>query len=342
MLLQMLEQIRFSELCLRAVGQRLQRPPSFGHFVVAEDQRVLRAEFVRLAERFAEFLLHWRQLHAESRLAQIFRGADGGRMRALAHPRDVYVTALLNRRFPAFLQRQDQAVFADGKADTLGWRAAQQFYQPIVAPAAAHSILRAEALRRDFKRRAHVIVEAAHQPPILAVDHAAHFELMLYGRVVRGAFFTEMIGDARQLGDNGLLAFEFGIEDTQRVRFNAPLAVRAELVLHFQKRGAPQFDIFGTAFAATDRIDIELNALPFQLVEKRHDHFDHFGVDGRSIAAAEHLRANLIKLAVAAFLRALPPEHRPHVIQLHWLRELLHVVFDVGAADGGGGFGAET
>src|SRR5438094_4169826 len=341
MLLQMLEQIGFSELCLRAVGQRLQRPQTFGHVIVAEDQRVLRAEFVRLAEGFAEFLLHRRKLHAESCLAQIFRCADGCRLRALAHPRDVYVTALLNRRFPAFLQRQDQAVFADGKADALGWRPAQQFYQPVVATAAAHGILRAESLRRDFKRRAHVIVKATHEPPILAVDYAAHFELMLYGGVVRGALFAEVIGDVRQRGDDGLLAFEFGIENAQRIRFDAPLAVRAELVLHFQERGAQLFNIFGAAFAAADRINIELNALQFQAVIKRHHHFDDYGVDGRSVAAAQYLRANLIKLPVASFLRPFAPEHRPHVVELHRLGELLHVVFDVSAANAGCGLWPE-
>src|SRR5438309_391184 len=342
MLLQMLEQIRFSELCLRAVGQRLQRPQTFGHFVVAGNERVLRAEFVRLAEGFAKFLLHRRQLHAESCLAQIFRCADGGRLRALAHPRDVYVAALLNRRLPAFLQRQDQAVFANGKADTLGWRTAQQFYQPIVASAAADGILRTESLRRDFKRGAHVIVEAAHKSPVLAVDYSAHFELMFYGSVVLRAVLAQVIGDARQLGDDGLLAFEFGIEDTQRVRFNAPLAVRPELVLHFQERGAQQFDIFGAAFAAADRIDIELDALQFQAVEKRHDHFDHFGVDRWSVTAAQHFRANLIKLPVAPLLRALAPEHRPYVIQLHRLRQLLHSMLDVSPAHGCSCFWAET
>jgi len=44
---------------------------------------------------------------------------------------------------------------------------------------------------------------------------------------VRRALFAEVIGDARQRGDNALLAFEFGIEDAQRIRFDAALAVRA-------------------------------------------------------------------------------------------------------------------
>ncbi len=50
----MVEQIRFGVLFLRAVRQRLQRPQAFGYFIIAENQRVLRAEFIRLAESLAE------------------------------------------------------------------------------------------------------------------------------------------------------------------------------------------------------------------------------------------------------------------------------------------------
>src|SRR6267143_5040162 len=149
----MVKQVGLGKLCLRAVRQRLQRPQTFGHFIVAENERVLSAELVRLPERLAEFLLHRRQLDAETRLAQILRRADGGGVRPFTHPGDVHVAALLRRRFPALLQRQDQAVLADGKADALGWRPAKQFYQSVVAPAAAHSILRTESLSGDFERR---------------------------------------------------------------------------------------------------------------------------------------------------------------------------------------------
>src|SRR5260370_6078452 len=147
----MLQQIRFGVLCLRTVRQRLQRPQAFGYFIIAEDQRVLRAEFVCLAERLAELLFNRRQFDAEAGFAQIFRRADGGRARSFTHPGDVDVTALLGWRFAALLQRQDPAVFADGKADALCWRTAKQFYQSVVAAAAADGILRTEALRGDFK-----------------------------------------------------------------------------------------------------------------------------------------------------------------------------------------------
>jgi len=72
------------------------------------------------------------------------------------------------------------------------------------------------------------------------------------------------------------------------------------------------------------------------LVEVGHQHFDDFGVDGGSVGAAEDFRADLVELAVAAFLRSFAAKHRTGVVELYRLRELIHVVFDVGATDGGG------
>src|SRR5260370_34741982 len=136
----MLDKIGYGVLGLRTVRQRLQRPQAFGYFIIAENQRVLCAEFVRLAESLAKFLLDWRQLDAEARLAQIFRRAYGGRVSSFTHPGDVHVTAFLGWRFPAFLPRPCQPVFADGKADAFCWRPAKHFYQPAVEPPAAHGM----------------------------------------------------------------------------------------------------------------------------------------------------------------------------------------------------------
>ncbi len=58
----MLHQIRFSKLFLLSVGKRFQRPFAAGDFIVAENQREACAQFVGLAEGFAEFLLDGRKL----------------------------------------------------------------------------------------------------------------------------------------------------------------------------------------------------------------------------------------------------------------------------------------
>src|SRR3979490_3224615 len=82
-LAQIFEQIGFGVFFLRAVRQRLQRPQAFRYFIVAENQGIPGAEFIRLSESFPEFLFHRRQLNAEARLAQIFRRADSGGVSSL-------------------------------------------------------------------------------------------------------------------------------------------------------------------------------------------------------------------------------------------------------------------
>src|SRR5262249_5561676 len=76
-----------------------------------------------------------------------------------------------------------------------------------------------------------------------------------------------------------------------------------------------------------------------EALEESHHHFDDFGVDSRSVGAAEDFRADLVELTIAALLRALAAKHRSQVIQLHRLRKLLHVVLDVRAANGSSRFG---
>ena len=56
---------------------------------------------------------------------------------------------------------------------------------------------------------------------------------------------------------------------------------------------------------------------------------------------ADGLRADLKELPVAAFLRALTAEHGAHVIELLHAGTLIEAVFDVGADDDGGIFGAQ-
>jgi len=55
-------------------------------------------------------------------------------------------------------------------------RTAKQFYQTVVATAAAHVILRAQALRRNLKRSEHVVVDGPRTSrQLLAVNRSAHF-----------------------------------------------------------------------------------------------------------------------------------------------------------------------
>src|SRR6266481_6710298 len=85
----MLQQIRFSKLCLRTVRQRLQRPQAFGNFIIAENEGVLGAKLDGAPEGYAEFLFDGRQFDTEAGVAQSFGGAESGGVGAFAHPGDV-------------------------------------------------------------------------------------------------------------------------------------------------------------------------------------------------------------------------------------------------------------
>src|SRR5579862_2211116 len=150
-----------------------------------------------------------------------------------------------------------------------------------------------------------------------------------------------MVGNVRQVFDDGLLFGNFGVENAKWIRFDAPLRIGAELVMHLAQCSAKRFDVLGAAIFVADGIDEELRAGETGGVEKGHEHFDQFGVDGRCVGLAENFGADLVELAEAAFLRAFAAEHGAHVIELHVAGKGLHAVFDVSAARGGGGFGAE-
>ena len=69
-----------------------------------------------------------------------------------------------------------------------------------------------------------------------------------------------------------------------------------------------------------------------QLGEQVGEQHDRLGVGERRVGA-DRLGADLVELAVAAGLRALVAEERPEVGELHRLRQLVHAVLEVGAAD---------
>src|SRR5207248_3133612 len=105
-----INQMRLGQFDLFARRQRLQRPLAARHFIIAENQRVTRTQFVCLAQRFAEFLLRRRKLDAETSRSQILRRANGRSVSFLAHPGDIHVAPLRRGRFTGFLQREDQEI----------------------------------------------------------------------------------------------------------------------------------------------------------------------------------------------------------------------------------------
>ena len=91
------------------------------------------------------------------------------------------------------------------------------------------------------------------------------------------------------------------------------------------------------AFLIADRIDFHLR-WKFEIAAKLVDHYQQLGVAGR-IRSAEDLDAELIKLAVAAFLRAFATKHRTRVEQPLLGIRAIEAGLDVCPHDAGRAFG---
>ena len=68
-----------------------------------------------------------------------------------------------------------------------------------------------------FKRRSHVIVEAAHQAGAHFIGNPCDLQIPLNGFEMRAAIVTQMIDNGRQLLDNRLVLRHFAVEHAQRV-----------------------------------------------------------------------------------------------------------------------------
>ena len=139
------------------------------------------------------------ELDGQARVAKFSRDIHGSRIRGLSHPCDENREARLLRQFAGFLYGEDGAIGADGEADAFCWRAAEEFYQAVVAAAAADGVLRAQAWGYDFEGGACVIVQAANEAPVFFVGDAAQAQFLFQFGEMLAARVAKMIRDARQL-----------------------------------------------------------------------------------------------------------------------------------------------
>ncbi len=72
-------------------------------------------------------------------------------------------------------------------------------------------------------------------------------------------------------------------------------------------------------------------------LQEQHQHLEDFHVN-QGVLRTQNFRPDLIKLAVAPFLRALAPEHRAEVVKLVNPALVVKAVLDVSAHDGSRGF----
>ena len=239
-----------------------------------------------------------------------------------------------------FFDRQHQPVFADGEANTRRGRTAEHLREAVVAPAAEQRVLRAQRAAGDLKRRARVVVEPADQTRSDLVGNPALLELRKHAVEVLPALGTQMVEDARELGDDGLVGFHLAVKHAQRVRLRAALAVHAHRGLHAPERAPQHLDVFRPALRAAHRIEQQRETPKAHPFQEQQQHLEDFGVN-RRVVGAQDFRADLVELPVTPLLRALAAEHRTHIVELVDSAFVEQAVLDVGAHHGRRGLGSE-
>ncbi len=162
-----------------------------------------------------------------------------------------------------------------------------------------------------------VIVEA---PDHARIDRKLHVEFLkiAFDLVKMGvATVTEMIKHSRCRDSCVLTARHFAIQNPQRVVGVASLTVCAEDIESLLQEFDKCLTVARTTLRTAERVDLQGDVRDFCRGKIMAEHGQNLGVDLR-IINAYHFRADLVKLAIAAFLRALVPEHRPDVIKLRY------------------------
>src|SRR5215471_20763921 len=152
---------------------------------------------------------------------------------------------------------------------------------------------------------------------------------------MRLAFFVEIISHLRQLFDDRLVFRDFAIKNPQRVGFRAPLAIYTYLVHNIFERRAQCFIKSSPVVSTAYGIELQRPAFDAKPVQQCGEHLQHVSINRRRLAPCRrrtnHLCANLVELAVAAFLRALTAELWANVIEALQSWPLPKLVLDVGA-----------
>ena len=132
--------------------------------------------------------------------------------------------------------------------------------------------------------------------------------------------FAEKLSDAGQHFDDRLILCHLAVKHAQRIGYGAPLAVAAHLVFDWIERLAQRFVERSAVGRSADRIQLEIPIRDAEPVEQRGQHLQHFRIPRRRLTARgrrpDYLSANLIELAIAAFLRAFAAELRTDVVEL--------------------------
>src|SRR5579884_631822 len=180
----------------------------------------------------------------------------------------------------------------------------------------------------DFERRPHVIVEPPHHARTYLECNAAIAQHRANGVEMRAAVRAQMLLNRGQRVDNGLVLSNFAVENTQRVRFRAALAIAAQLRSDGPETFAKKLHELRPAVLVAHGVEQQLEAAQSRFTQNIDHHFDYFDIGGGRVRS-DRFSADLKELPVPAFLRPLTAEHRPAVVELLQPRPLIEAVLDV-------------
>ena len=239
-----------------------------------------------------------------------------------------------------FSRQLQETLHADREADTRRGRAAQLLHEAVVAPPAAHRVLRSEALARHLEDGEAVVVEAADEPRVDLIRDARALDEPAYALQMRPAVIVPEFIYPRRARDDLLVVRVLAVQKAKRVALD-PFGDFSAQVLRFRSEIFLESGGVGrAAFRIAQVVDLERQALDAHFIEKFHEHHDEFGVD-RRVHGAEDLRVYLVELAQAARLGTLVAEHGADAEELRDARAVVEAVLHVGSADRGGRLGAQ-
>ena len=188
---------------------------------------------------------------------------------------------------------------------------------------------------RKFEGSSCVIVQSPHQPVIARVGHTRRIESRRYCRKVRFGCFIQRIRNHRQRLNNRLIRRNLAVQHAQRVGHRAPLAIHTHLAHHRHQCRAQRLVVPRPIRRGSNGVQLQRPAGNAQLVQQRCQHLQHLGVTQRALAPSRrrsnHFGPNLRKLTIPPLLRPLPPELRPHVVELLQLPALAQPMLDIRA-----------
>src|SRR5439155_20054216 len=158
------------------------------------------------------------------------------------------------------------------------------------------------------------------------------------------AGFIQIVANARQHVDDGLVLGNLAVKNTQRLRERPALAVHADIAAGGFQGFAQSFIVSRAVVGTSNRGELQAPVSYAEAIEKRRQQLQKLGVACGGFAAGggrpDHFCANLIKLSIASLLGTLPAILRADVVELV-LATIPMFVLDVGAHNAGGIFGTK-